>query len=49
MVEYIGEDQNNGETQTYDICVNPDIPLPLMVEVAEEGFHFYLEMTNYQN
>ena len=48
VAEYTLE-YEDGEIVTYTICVDPDIPLPLMVELEEEGAYYHLTMTNYEN
>lgn len=39
----------DGNITTWSLCVDPEIPLPLMVELEEEGAYYHLTMTNYEN
>ncbi len=48
LAEYTFENQE-GQVVTYDICVDPKVPLPLMIEAEEEGDYYHLVMTNYEN
>ena len=48
VAEYTFE-YEDGKVATWTICVDPDIPLPLMVEIVEEGARYHLVMTDYQN
>ena len=42
--------QDDGETITMNTCVNPDLPVALMVSVEEAGGDTYwVEMTNYED
>ena len=48
VAEYTIEYQD-GRVATYTICVNPDIPLPLMIEIVEGEDSYHLVMSDYQN
>lgn len=48
LAEYTFENEE-GRIATYDICVNPEVPLPLMIEMQEEQDYYHLVMTNYEN
>lgn len=45
----IAVEENNNETAYYDLCINTDMPVPIMTQFEQGNMRYRVELTDYQN